>query len=916
MFQFLYFASFVLLAESKRLVLHLLPLSHCDAGYEKTLEEYYHTEGRAIFTSVVDALSLDSTLRFVWSETVFLEEWFQDSSVPIHEKESFKSLVRSGQLEIVNGGFVMHDEAITRYDSQIQQTTLGHDILKQLLGEVSIRSGFQIDPFGPSSFSPTFQALAGTEQVIHDRFSDALKDKFKSEKALEFVWQGNDLLGQYSQVMYHVLDESYSSPSGLDWEDPRYPPDNVNSSNVESFARVLFDIVMPKLQWYRTPNVMLPIGGDFHFENASLQFDNWKRIISHINANEIMYNHELKLESIEIRFSTAKDYFDALALSNTSFPVITGSPSLPLVSHGTKKTWSGFYFQSLWLKQKTRVLEQMHRQSNFLTVQNSKLGSGLDPQRISALMQHHDALPCTSDPHVHLDFWDKLGVAIDSVSDTLSQSILEKLGSREGLWGATKSRVVGGGPYLGQSIQFTNDGSFYPKENALRVQMGSFVPLVISNPLGWTQTRMVHFTATRNDLRIRNKDGIAIPAQSTFLSSQSDSLYQISFEAKDVPPLGLVVYYVETCYVTWSTAQLEHEDCSCVREAERSDENFIENAEMMVYFDENGMTVTQKSNGDTFELEHILKGYDGSQDDVYGWNTVSPDDYTRYNASSVSQAVKGLIYQQITVSFDDSPFELSVRLYNSSQIEINQHIEVALQAGPLPENLNIASSFSLNRDTKHKGFWNKENGFQSQNRFFNDSARISANFQPFTSKAWIEGVMSVVTVDPRAITSKGQGDLEWTWHRRNTLGGRGNDPSKVKSYVWVSLGSSSNQFEKSLANDFLVTALSFEPLMTSWSALQRELSGSLHLVSHAFVDHTLRVQIENLDSHNSTDIHLPSVFRSTQVSQHSISFLYSQSQVSQRKKWAPFKPVDFCVLSSSGTLSIGPNQICSFELKL
>lgn len=44
----------------------------------------------------------------------------------------------------------MHDEATTHYIGMIDQTTLGHDFLKQELGVIP-SIGWQIDPFGHSA---------------------------------------------------------------------------------------------------------------------------------------------------------------------------------------------------------------------------------------------------------------------------------------------------------------------------------------------------------------------------------------------------------------------------------------------------------------------------------------------------------------------------------------------------------------------------------------------------------------------------------------------------------------------------------------------------------------------------------------------------------------------------------------------
>jgi hypothetical protein len=49
-----------------------------------------------------------------------------------------------------NGGWCMHDEAVVHYIDMIDQTTLGHRVIKKQFKKIP-RAGWQIDPFGHSA---------------------------------------------------------------------------------------------------------------------------------------------------------------------------------------------------------------------------------------------------------------------------------------------------------------------------------------------------------------------------------------------------------------------------------------------------------------------------------------------------------------------------------------------------------------------------------------------------------------------------------------------------------------------------------------------------------------------------------------------------------------------------------------------
>ncbi|KAL2939655.1 hypothetical protein RDABS01_033813 [Bienertia sinuspersici] len=155
---------------------HLVPHTHDDAGWLKTVDQYYVGSNTPF-------------RKFIYVEQAFFERWWREQSEAI--KDIVKDLVKSGQLEFINGGMVMHDEAVTHYIDMIDQTTLGHRFLKKEFG-VTPRIGWQIDPFGHSAVQAyLLGAEVGFDSLYFARIDYQDREKRMDEKTLEVVWQGS-----------------------------------------------------------------------------------------------------------------------------------------------------------------------------------------------------------------------------------------------------------------------------------------------------------------------------------------------------------------------------------------------------------------------------------------------------------------------------------------------------------------------------------------------------------------------------------------------------------------------------------------------------------------------------------------------------------------------------------------------------
>ncbi|KAH9308254.1 hypothetical protein KI387_036165, partial [Taxus chinensis] len=203
---------------------HLVPHTHDDVGWLKTVDQYYVGSNNSIqgacvknvLDSLILALQEDPNRKFVYVEQAFFQRWWREQS---EEKQAqVKKLVDAGQLEFINGGWCMHDEATVHYIDMIDQTTLGHRYIKQQFNKTP-RVGWQIDPFGHSAVQAyLLGAELGFDSLFFARIDYQDRAKRRDQKSLEVVWRGSKTSGSSSQIFAGAFPVHYSPPSGFQFE--------------------------------------------------------------------------------------------------------------------------------------------------------------------------------------------------------------------------------------------------------------------------------------------------------------------------------------------------------------------------------------------------------------------------------------------------------------------------------------------------------------------------------------------------------------------------------------------------------------------------------------------------------------------------------------------------------------------------
>ena len=283
-------------SEEEVLQVHLVPHTHDDVGWLKTVDQYYYGADndiqiagvQYILDSIVPALETDPSRHFIYVEMAFFARWWRQQTVAMQAR--VKSLVERGQLEFANGGWCMNDEATTHYNAIIDQMTLGLQFIDENFGlKARPRVAWHIDPFGHSAEQASLFAQMSFEGFFFARIHYSDMEKRTEQQRLELKWRGSQSLGAASEIFTGVLYDHYNPPPGFCFDnvvckdppiqdDPRLFGNNVKQ-RVEHFIKE----ACKQALHYKSGHIMLTMGTDFTYQNADPWFKNMDKLITHVN---------------------------------------------------------------------------------------------------------------------------------------------------------------------------------------------------------------------------------------------------------------------------------------------------------------------------------------------------------------------------------------------------------------------------------------------------------------------------------------------------------------------------------------------------------------------------------------------------------------------------------------------------------
>ncbi|KAK3784564.1 hypothetical protein RRG08_003372 [Elysia crispata] len=549
----------------KPLQVFIVPHSHQDPGWLQTFEGYYYSYTRKTLNNIVYYLSKNPTWKFIWSETAFLEKWFNE---PGSQTQELKRLLSNGQLEIVTGGWVMADEAVTHFAGMLDQLVEGHLWLKQNL-EITPNASWSVDPFGHSPTMTYLLKQAGMNNMVIQRVHFGMKRHLALRQQLEFLWRQTWDSEAKTDILCHMMPFLLYAIHYSCGPDPHVccqfdfhksqclsgsksvPVIPVSDDNIRKLAWSLWEQFQKKAHLYHSNVLLVPHGDDFRYSSQKEwqeQFGNMQKLMDYINKNSDM--------NVQVQFGTISDFFNALrkdmSKSKVSFPSLSGD-FLPY-NDRDDQYWTGFYSNRPLYKHMARVLQAKLRIAEILftmTMIRSKLSATFRDQnstaalvsarRALALFQHHDAITGTSRKYVMKDYGRKLLSAVKEVNILLAKMNLhwmldEKVHLKPKSLTERLSSVSMGDEWSSE------DNYPHPKIS----HSDGIWHVIVTNPhtIPWGSPVTIR---TSTPSYVKSKNGTVIPSQCSPVFGPGmlllQGVYDITFLA-DIPPLSMRTYQI------------------------------------------------------------------------------------------------------------------------------------------------------------------------------------------------------------------------------------------------------------------------------------------------------------------------------------------------------------------------------------
>lgn len=776
---------------SGKLNVHLVAHTHDDVGWLKTVDQYYVGSNNSIqgacvqnvLDSMVHALLADKNRKFIYVEIAFFQRWWDDQSEAV--QNIVKQLVSSGQLEFINGGMCMHDEAVVHYIDMIDQTTLGHRFLKEEF-DLTPRIGWQIDPFGHSAVQAyLLGAEVGFDSLFFGRIDYQDRNKRKKEKSLEVIWQGSKSLGSSAQIFAGAFPENYEPPSGFYFEvndDSQIVQDNMNlfDYNVQDRVNDFVAAALSQANITRTNHIMWTMGTDFKYQYAHTWYRQLDKLIHYVNKDG----------RVNALYSTPSIYTDAKYAANESWPIKTDD-FFPY-SDRANGFWTGYFTSRPALKRYVRLMSGYYLAARQLEYFRGRKKSGPNTDSLAdalAIAQHHDAVTGTEKQHVANDYAKRLAIGYKEAEELVSSSLACLFES---------TSVTGCHNPVIKFQQCPLLNITYCPASEVELVQGKSLVIVVYNSLGWKRNEVIRIPVIDGDVTVHDSKGVEIESQILPLAEVFVDLrnyyvkaylgqnpsktpkYWLAFSVS-VPPFGFSTYTVLTAKKTGSTR-------SSVYTLQSHEKSSIGQGNLKLTFSTDQQKHTNYVNARNMVEEQVEVSY------LYysGYNGTDQKDPQNAGAYIFRPNGTHLINheRQVPVTVLHGPIldevhqRINPWIYQiTRQYKEKEHVEVEFIVGPIPIEDGVGKEVSTRISTTmetNKTFYTDSNGrdFIKRVRDYRTDwdlevhQPVAGNYYPINLGIYVEDDKTEfsVLVD-RAIggSSLEDGQIELMLHRRLLL---------------------------------------------------------------------------------------------------------------------------------------------------
>ncbi|XP_048738238.1 alpha-mannosidase 2-like isoform X2 [Ostrea edulis] len=782
----------------------IMPHSHNDAGWLRTLEEYYVYTTKNILNNMVDKLRLYPNMTFVWAEAVFLNIWWNELEDDM--KVQVRRLVKNGQLEIVSGGWVMPDEASTSYYSIIDQLMEGHQWIMENL-KVKPKNSWAIDPFGHSGTVPYLWKKAGLENMVIQRIHQATKGSLAQKKSLEFLWRqpwdNNGSLDILCHVMPYMLYtvKHTCGPNPyvcmmFDFQVHKRKyrktfAEPISLSNVQEQAKQLYEQYRRKASLYNYDAILVPLGDDFRYDSAQewdQQYQNYNMLINYMNARDDW--------KIDVQFGTLKDYFEILRKSekqkkqqhnDKNFPTVSGD-FFPY-SDKSNAYWSGYFTTRPHAKKFSREVERNLHAADVLNTLvtgfsqkwNVKYHNYHDisnflqqSRRNLALFLHHDAITGTSKEYVMQDYENKLFHSFNATQKVITDS--------------AQFLLTGGNldaPMILEPEEVKTSYDSVTEKRVIHVTKTG-VPVILFNTLAKARVELTSLLVDTDKVIVKTLDHQEISYQLNPVWQTSASVHQSQFEIiflKKLAALSLDVVYlfradeeIKSVYPAkisiFNSMELNiASELMFEREKPKYSGSYhsnipLENEYLRAEFDpKTGLLkyLKDKRTGNITRVDLTFMHYKSQGSGAYLFYP-SGDAKPLHLGIPIIHVTEGPFMSQIEVVHPN--LRHSMKLFSlASEQAHGLHVQnfLNMHANKVRNLQDTEIIMRLNTDIKNTIFFTDQNGFQMIARKNNPNRYVESNYFPLTSMGIMEDAHKRLTIhsaQPHGVAGLAPGQFE------------------------------------------------------------------------------------------------------------------------------------------------------------